>query len=203
MYEIFEHLLQKHEVTAYQVGKETGIPASTFSDWKKGKSRPKQDKLKKIADYFGISVDDLFSEEINNSNCNSVEYVRNLCSQRNIPIKTLEQECGFANGYLNPKKISKIPYDRALLISKYLHIDVKKLLSPRVSEYEMSNLDIVDLSEPIEFIMQVLEHSQEQQIYYNGTAIDETSITLLRLALAYILNPELKTTLNSSRKDQN
>ena len=61
MYEIFEDLLKRYGVSAYRVGKATNIPASTFSDWKKGKSKPKQDKLQKIADYFGVTVDYLMT----------------------------------------------------------------------------------------------------------------------------------------------
>lgn len=57
MYEIFVELLQKRKVTAYQVCKATGIASATISDWKNGKSKPKQEKLKKIADYFGVSLD--------------------------------------------------------------------------------------------------------------------------------------------------
>lgn len=38
---------------------------------------------------------------------NGVEYIRNLCKERKIPISKLEKECGFANGYLNPKKVKK------------------------------------------------------------------------------------------------
>lgn len=61
MYEIFERLLNQAGITAYRVSKETGIGASTFSDWKKGRSTPKQEKLQKIADYFGVSVDYLMT----------------------------------------------------------------------------------------------------------------------------------------------
>ena len=61
MYEIFERLLRQAGVTAYRVSKETGIGASTFSDWKKGRSTPKQEKLRKIADYFGVSVEYLMT----------------------------------------------------------------------------------------------------------------------------------------------
>ena len=57
MYEVFVELLQSRGVTAYQVCKATGIAGATISDWKKGKSTPKQDKLKKIADYFEVSLD--------------------------------------------------------------------------------------------------------------------------------------------------
>lgn len=61
MYEIFVKLLEKYGITAYKVSKATGIAGSTFSDWKSGRSTPKQDKLQKIADYFGVSVDYLMT----------------------------------------------------------------------------------------------------------------------------------------------
>lgn len=57
MYEIFLKLLNEKGVTAYKVGKATGIAGSTFTDWKNGRSVPKQEKLQKIADYFGVSLD--------------------------------------------------------------------------------------------------------------------------------------------------
>lgn len=63
MYEIFERLLQQHGITAYKVSKETGITQSTLSDWKRGRSTPKTDNMKKIADYFGVSVDYLMTGE--------------------------------------------------------------------------------------------------------------------------------------------
>jgi transcriptional regulator with XRE-family HTH domain len=63
MYEIFEKLLTKHGVTPYKVSKATGIATATLSDWKNGKSTPKLDKMQKIADYFGVSVDYLLGKE--------------------------------------------------------------------------------------------------------------------------------------------
>ena len=59
MYSKFEELLNETGVTTYEVAKATGIPNSTFSDWKSGKSKPKVEKLKKIADYFQISITEL------------------------------------------------------------------------------------------------------------------------------------------------
>lgn len=57
LYEKFEELLQKHNVTAYRVAKETGITTATFTSWKQGKYTPKSDKIQKIADYFGVTID--------------------------------------------------------------------------------------------------------------------------------------------------
>ena len=61
MYEIFSKLLQKYGVSAYKVSKETGISQSTLSDWKKGKITPKTDNMKKIADFFGVSIEYLMT----------------------------------------------------------------------------------------------------------------------------------------------
>lgn len=63
MYEIFDKLLKLNNVTAYKVSKETGIPYSALSEWKMGRSEPKRDKLEKIADYFGVSVDFLIGRD--------------------------------------------------------------------------------------------------------------------------------------------
>lgn len=60
---------------------------------------------------------------------NGVEYVREICKQRKIPVSLLEKECGFSNGYLNPKKNSKIPYERAILIAEYLNLDAHYIMT--------------------------------------------------------------------------
>ena len=57
MYKKFEELIEKNNVTAYRVAKDTGISPTVFSEWKTGRSNPKIDKLKKIADYFGVSIE--------------------------------------------------------------------------------------------------------------------------------------------------
>lgn len=57
MYEKFEQLLNERGITAYRVAKDTGLSPMVFSDWKTGKSKPKVDKLKILADYFGVSIE--------------------------------------------------------------------------------------------------------------------------------------------------
>ena len=57
MYEKYCALRDKAGVTDYQASVGTGIVQSTFTDWKTGRSKPKIEKLKKIADFFGVTVD--------------------------------------------------------------------------------------------------------------------------------------------------
>lgn len=61
MYEFYCKLRDSKGVKDSDVVKATGITKSTFSDWKSGRSNPKQDKLQKIADYFGVTVDYLLT----------------------------------------------------------------------------------------------------------------------------------------------
>ena len=56
-YKKFEELLKEKGTTTYRVSKATGISGATFSDWKSGRSSPKLDKIKMIADYFGVPID--------------------------------------------------------------------------------------------------------------------------------------------------
>lgn len=66
MYEIFAELCRNKGVTPNEVAKAIGASQSTFSDWKHG-SQPRPNRIKAIADYFGVSVDYLMSGEIKNA----------------------------------------------------------------------------------------------------------------------------------------
>lgn len=56
-YKKFTELLSKNNISAYRVANETGLSSTLFSDWKSGKSKPKIDKVKILADYFGVTIE--------------------------------------------------------------------------------------------------------------------------------------------------
>ena len=60
---------------------------------------------------------------------NPVEFVREKCKEKGIKISKLEQDLGYSNGYFNPKKLKKIPYERAVEIAEYLGCEIEPLLS--------------------------------------------------------------------------
>lgn len=62
MYEKFEGLLRENNLTTYKVCKDTGLSRSMFSHWKSGRYTPKIDKIKILADYFGVSVEYFLTE---------------------------------------------------------------------------------------------------------------------------------------------
>lgn len=56
-YSRFAGLLKDKGITAYRVSKETGVPASALTNWKKGVCKPKVDKMKRIADFLGCPLE--------------------------------------------------------------------------------------------------------------------------------------------------
>ena len=57
MYEIFAKLLEEKGLKAADVTRATGIKSPVFSEWKKGKSKPNTEKMVKIANFLGVSVE--------------------------------------------------------------------------------------------------------------------------------------------------
>ena len=85
MYEIFEELLRSRGLTVYRVAKDTGLNAAMFTSWKKGTYTPKADKLKKIAEYFGVSVDYLITGKDRSPDAQAIiTHVSNKITELNL-----------------------------------------------------------------------------------------------------------------------
>lgn len=112
---------------------------------------------------------------------NSVEYVRELCKERKIAVSQLERECGFANGYLNPKKISKISYDRALVIADYLNISVEEIMHGQEKTPILTKKDERDIARDVERIMEDLSGSGE--LMFDGVPMSEEAKAAMAAAM--------------------
>lgn len=85
MYGIFKKLLDDNGVRASDVARATGIPPSTFSDWKKGKSEPKKDKIQKICSYFNEPITLFYGES--DDNLMGTNVVKEGCGSRRWYLK--------------------------------------------------------------------------------------------------------------------
>jgi len=72
MYEIFAKLLEEKGLKAADVTRATGIKSPVFSEWKKGKSRPNTEKMIKIANFLGVSIEYLLTGNESKSNTNNL-----------------------------------------------------------------------------------------------------------------------------------
>lgn len=91
MYDVFAKLAKERGVNLSTVAKATGITLSTFTDWKAGRYTPKDDKRRKIAEYFGVSLEYLDTGEIPPIDDGKTNWVPVLGSvQAGIPIDAIE-----------------------------------------------------------------------------------------------------------------
>lgn len=63
MYSKYAALRDEKGVSDYRVSAETGISRATLSEWGAGVYKPKVDKLKKLADYFGVTIEYFLEDE--------------------------------------------------------------------------------------------------------------------------------------------
>ena len=63
MYTRYVELRDKFGYSDADVSKLTKIPPSTFTDWKNNRSKPKIEKLIKLANLFECTVDELIKQE--------------------------------------------------------------------------------------------------------------------------------------------
>ncbi len=64
IYKKYAELRDKFEVTDYAVSKKTGVSTSTLTNWKYGRYNPKTEKLKKLADYFGVPIEYFLGDDV-------------------------------------------------------------------------------------------------------------------------------------------
>lgn len=102
---------------------------------------------------------------------NSVEFVRALCQERKIPVSQLEKDCGFSNGYLNPKKMKKIPYERAVIIGAYLGVSPELIVTGEDKEKPLIN-DDEELTEYVQMLKTRPECRMLFQLSRNATKED-------------------------------
>nr|DAR58382.1 MAG TPA: Repressor protein CI [Caudoviricetes sp.] len=57
MYQKIDKLLKEQNITPYRMCKDLGLHTSSVTAWRKGDYKPSVTTLKKIADYFGVTVD--------------------------------------------------------------------------------------------------------------------------------------------------
>lgn len=62
MYAKYVKLRDERGLSDYAVAAATGINASTFSDWKSGRSKPKIEKLLKLAAFFEVPIEALLED---------------------------------------------------------------------------------------------------------------------------------------------
>ncbi len=61
--EVLSELLSRRGITALTLAKEIGVPKSIVYEWKTGKREPSAANLRRLSEYFGVSMASLMEQE--------------------------------------------------------------------------------------------------------------------------------------------
>ena len=126
VYERFLTIMKEKGLTLADVQKRTGISSSTLSCWKAGKYTPKIDKLQKIADCLGVSLEFLISDSKNEEN----PYKKSSSNEDTFSKEEKEEiEALIIYRQLNEDDKSKLLNFGRLLAGESLSVREQKMLS--------------------------------------------------------------------------
>ena len=120
------------------------------------------------------------------------ERVKALCKKKGVSMNTAEKEIGLAKGY-----ISKLDPNMTTLqkMADYFGVSVEYLMTGKENESSDPGLtarDERDIAKDLDRIMGEIQKGDDGPLYYNGTEIDQASLSLLQNAIEYALRETKK-----------
>lgn len=120
-------LRKKHNLTQQEFADAIGIKRSMIGAYEEDRASPKMDNMKAIANYFGISVDELVSDRITDKwldeRANRIEKENEIKAgnlrvlsitvdsddNENIELVPVKASAGYINGYSDPEFVRELP----------------------------------------------------------------------------------------------
>lgn len=120
-------LRKKRNLTQQQFADLLGIKRSMIGAYEEDRASPKMDNMKQIANYFGITVDELVSEkitdkwlderdkkkdkenEIKAGNLRVLSITVDQNENENIELVPVKASAGYVNGYSDPEFVKELP----------------------------------------------------------------------------------------------
>ena len=82
-----KNIMQKRNKTQSDLVKDLSFRQATVSDWLNGKKYPRMDKVEKLANYLGVSINELLMQSVPESPVPALQ----LTDQENLMIKKYRQ----------------------------------------------------------------------------------------------------------------
>lgn len=95
---------------------------------------------------------------------NSVEKVKAICKERNIPISRLERDCGFSNGYISQLRRGVFTYDRLVKIADYLEMTPDDLANDITKKAPSAADGLQDLRDEDRALLEVARNMTREQV---------------------------------------
>ena len=112
-------LRKKNNLTQQQFADIMEIKRASVGAYEENRAEPKYELLKKIADYYGLSMDELAHDQIdekwkptpksNASNLRVLSVTVDQDDRENIELVPVKASAGYLNGYADPEYVKELP----------------------------------------------------------------------------------------------
>lgn len=119
--EIVQSLCEEKGIKISFLEKELGISNGTIGKWTT--SKPSISNAKKVADYFGVSVEYILGIKTSGI----YDRIKEVCREKNITISKLERELGLS-GAVSKWNKHKPTHENLSKVSKYLDVSIEYLV---------------------------------------------------------------------------
>lgn len=117
--------------------------------------------------------------------------VKILAQEQGISLPALESELGFGNSTIVKWDKSTPNADKLNAVAKYFGVTMDYLLNG-INDTELTEKDERDIAKDLDRIMAEIQKGDNGPLYYNGTEIDQASLSLLQNAIEYALRETKK-----------
>lgn len=114
-----KYLRKKHNLTQQQFADIMEIKRASVGAYEEDRAEPKYDLLKKIAEYYGLTMDELVNEQIDDkwkpaakgaaSNLRVLSITVDKEDRENIELVPVKASAGYLNGYGDPEYVRELP----------------------------------------------------------------------------------------------
>ncbi|RQP17591.1 MAG: helix-turn-helix domain-containing protein [Parapedobacter sp.] len=114
-----KYLRKKKKLTQQQFADEMGIKRASVGAYEESRAEPKYELLKKIADFYELTMDELANETINDkwkptprgnaANVRVLSITVDGDDRENIQLVPVKASAGYLNGYADPEYIAELP----------------------------------------------------------------------------------------------
>jgi len=102
-------------VTPYRIGVDTKVSKQSIMNYLSGKSTPTSNALKELSDYFGVTIDYLIDERVNNVTQSKNNHGNSFIELPNgqflmiMPVVGVEAQAGFLDRYTDVEYLTEMP----------------------------------------------------------------------------------------------
>lgn len=169
LFERIENLRKSKGISQGKLEKELGFSNGSISKWKI--STPTPERLQKLADYFGVSIEYLMTGFERQNNTALKDRIVELARKKGISLPALESELGFGNSTIVKWDKSTPNAEKLNAVAQYFGVTMDYLLNGSHDSLSSKDKDLI-LKPKDEKEIQNIISATEQLLKQEGLMFD-------------------------------